>query len=531
MMIGDEARQAKHIALAQKAFSSVIVLCSKIIVFANQSNPASIFLAMLSDMLVYLRYLEIYYPTRLQQVLDQNDGFGIDIIPDIPCANRKCVSELSSAKKFKEYEFPSSFIVNFWGTGITLLSLVVAFALILAMQVLFKSCKLPSLVIRKIRASMQWSFMLMNFVSSYGEIVVFSALEFRSRPFSQGWRGLSFTAGVLTNMLSIFVFVKMIKIINKVQKARIRAGVSPQTPQGHLSPHQKWKDCEVLFETFNQGSLLQQMFFPIFITRLYIFYLVISYLESCPLAQMIIICVLNSTIVIYILVVRPHRTKVDTLECIVPEIVLLVVNLCVLSLAILDKANMEAKTARESLGEAVIWINTAFYAGGAIYLLVRIVSKIIQMIKTRRNRLADLSGNIRSLARTTARDPNLSQIASSDNSLAVTKVNIQSGNNQSHSRSIPIDDSNSYFSYPQQNKSILFEEPTHNDGGPLNERHTSKQKKKKKKNNLTNKGETINEVTQEERNIQPNQRRNLRLKGRKALNNVRGMNDPNNAVF
>ena len=56
---------------------------------------------------------------------------------------------------------------------------------------------------------------------------------------------------------------------------------------------EKWTSYEVLFETFRDNSLYQQLFFPLFVARLYLFYFMIAYLENNLLTQIVIIAVLN----------------------------------------------------------------------------------------------------------------------------------------------------------------------------------------------------------------------------------------------
>jgi len=86
---------------------------------------------------------------------------------------------------------------------------------------------------------------------------------------------------------------------------------------------------------------------------------VIAYLYPYPLAQAIIIVLLNGAILAYLLIKRPMRKVINFIQQVAIEGSLFVFNMCVFILAILDAQKSENWSAREGIGNVLIALNVA----------------------------------------------------------------------------------------------------------------------------------------------------------------------------
>ena len=376
--------------LMQNVLNGAINTCSRAIALLASQNPAAIFLAMLADMFIYLRYLKINYPSKLQHILDSSEGFSINIIPDMPPQFVALFPNSTLPGKFNDYHFPSRFIVNFWQPTITLLALLVSLGLVSFFQAMTKKWTFINLLFIKLKKSLKWSFSLMIFISYYGEIVLFSSFDLRTNKFGGTWEDVSFSACILINLTSFCIFGKIITVILAARKMRQTAVAQRQVPQlSHSQDSSRPKGYEMLYEDFKDNSLCQQMFVPIFVLRLYLFYLVIAYIENEPLTQIVLITLMNVGMLVYLGLLRPHKSKIELIVSIVEELVILIVNICVLALAILDEAGAYSEQNRNALGDIIVWINTAFSVVGVAYLVINLLVKavkIIQIILQKRNK-------------------------------------------------------------------------------------------------------------------------------------------------
>ena len=387
-----EHSQAKNIAATQKVLGAALGSCAAILSAMNFANPTVMLINILSDMLQYLRYISISYPPKLQTVLDSADTFSINILPDIPSSLAAHFPNTTLPANFQKYDLPSSFFINFWSSGIDLLLMVIGFVAVLVVTKCSANgcCRRIQQYFVKMKQAMKWNFMLVMFLSYYGQIVFYTSFELRQKFFSAAGPIISLILCLAINIVSIFVFAIMLKVVTvaiRLAKNRI-ATVSPSAQHHQTTDLVKWIDFSMLFESFHDHSFLQQVYVPLFTIRMCLFYAFISYLYSYPLTTMTLITLMSIIAVVYLVFVQPQRSRIELYECIFPECVLLLINICVLVLAILDKKSADVQSAREITGDMVIWVNTVFRAISTAYFSIKMLVQITGKIRAACNKSA-----------------------------------------------------------------------------------------------------------------------------------------------
>ena len=369
---------------AQAIAGAVVTSCGAIISTVNSANPASVFLLISLDMLQYLGYVKIRYPSKLQLMLDSTDSFSISIIPDMPDKLVQLFPNSSLPSNFQKYNLPSPFLVNFWHPGINLIALAIALGVILTTEKCTKKCGgIVYSYCLKAKCAIKWNLALVLFMSTYGQIVLFSSFEFRTINVFRFSSIISFLTCITMNAVALYILIRMTNIII----SRRRSTTNPQTP---ASPIQEanWTNCTILFEEFKDQFLLQQAYVPISIVRTYLFYVIIAYLYPYPLAQMVIITVLSVLMVLYLVILRPPKQKITLAEYIVPEVGLLLMNVCFTILAGLDASQPHNdQKNRNLIGEIIIGIKTGLGITGATYFLIRTFINAVKGVIMINNRL------------------------------------------------------------------------------------------------------------------------------------------------
>ena len=143
----------------------------------------------------------------------------------------------------------------------------------------------------------------------------------------------------------------------------------------------RWKDYGILFEEFKDSSLLHMMFVPLMTLRIYVFYTVIAYLYAYPLIQMCLIILLSALTLLYLTLVRPHQHVLGLIEFGVQEVLLLIINICVLILTILDRWNIQAIDHRKAIGNVIVWVNFGCSSGISLYFALKFLVEIVLQIK------------------------------------------------------------------------------------------------------------------------------------------------------
>ena len=376
--------EIKKLDKVQGDFDTMRNIASKVIIFINFANPSCVFLNIMIIMPTYLRYLSIRYPTKLQYLLDMSDQLSITIIPDMPSKAVKAFPQIDLPGRFGYYQEASSFTVNFWDAIITIS--IVAFILLISFLLSLYAWKrkIIGVICNKAVQALKWNFCLATFIPFYQDIVLSSSFEFRAAPsFLNNWQYFSFAECILINILSIFIFAKIVSAIFLIKKdLRISSNSSTQTQQQQFNGLAEWKDYKILYEAYKDTSLTHLMFVPLMIIRTYIFYATIAYFYFSPLAQMCLITSLSAFMLLFIVFVRPQRHKVEVAEAVILEVTLLVINISALLLAIFDTADVEVNDARSTIGDIIIWTSVGFSIGGCLYVVLKSIVQVAIVIKT-----------------------------------------------------------------------------------------------------------------------------------------------------
>ena len=374
----------------QEGLSQVLTSCVILAIFLNIATPtATIYPVIIVNMLQYLKFLDILYPPRLQYMLDSSLDISLNIVTHFPKSLEVYVPNHTIPRRFARYNIRSSFLVNFWSSGLTfLILLLVVFLVQILEHFTSKYHKLNSLI-RRVRQELRWNLCLITFIPYYKNIVVFTSLELRTVHLNAFLPVLSLLYCIFMNVVAIVVIIKIIKVIKTAwdsYKTQSNKPSGSKTFLAEIQTSRTLKDYEVVYKDYKHHSLLQQSFLFYTVVRLYVFFLIIGYMFDHPVAQMVLILIINLVMLAYFSLIRPHQRKIQLAECLVGEVALLIVNICTLALSILDTMGAEAIVSRVRLGNAIIGINLSLIMGSCLILLIKIGLQLSKMYKHMRNR-------------------------------------------------------------------------------------------------------------------------------------------------
>ena len=103
-----------------------------------------------------------------------------------------------------------------------------------------------------------------------------------------------------------------------------------------------------------------------------------------PLAQAVMITFLNLGVIIYLLWRYPLKNPVKLLQNIVREVVLMLVNGCVVALAIFDAMRIQNERNREKLGDIIMYCSIIFSWLELVFLLIHAI--FISIVKWKESR-------------------------------------------------------------------------------------------------------------------------------------------------
>ena len=176
----NEIAQAKALITSGKVLDNVKAVTSRAITLISSTNPAAIFMNMFNVMLRYLKYLNVQYPAKLQYILESDESFSINLIPDMPPSAEAVFPSAELPAKFGYYQLPSSFFVNFWSSSVTIAGLLIILGLSFCVDFVIKNNKPIKSFCRRLKSILKWNYILAIMMSYYGDIALFSSFEFRT---------------------------------------------------------------------------------------------------------------------------------------------------------------------------------------------------------------------------------------------------------------------------------------------------------------------------------------------------------------
>ena len=273
---------------------------------------------------------------------------------------------------YLKHNLHSSFLVNFWED---LMNLLVAFAMAFAFLIFEKLSRaldwpIPETIFQTLRIITKWNFCIMVLMINIDDIILFSALEFRSLDFSANYSGISLTIAL------IFLFIILLSIpafIYLFKKKRKNQTIS--------------QDFQVLFNGFRNNSIFSQLFFIIYIFRIGIPMLIAVCLEITPIGNTVLQILLSLAILGLLIIKKPFIKKINHYQFLLFEFLITLMNLSMFLLTILSTKNQQNSKFAILLADFVIIGNDLINLMLLVFLIIKLhieVKLILSFIKTRK---------------------------------------------------------------------------------------------------------------------------------------------------
>ena len=350
----EEIEQIKQITEAAGTIGSISDSGGLVSSILNPSDPTSMSMGALTKMLQYIKFLNITYPPKLQVMFmhqESNSSFNAKV------ANKLSESFINRPlpDRFGYYHMKSNFIVNFWQSLVILLAIFGLTMFLIFLSIVTVHHKRVNDLVNKILSAIKWSVFFIIFSGTYGDIMLFSAFEFTTTDFDELYSIISFFICCIINILALLILIKII-MVNLALRRRKNMKVH-ETEDPMINPEKDFEDYKAVYECYKDKSFDQQIFLALYVLRVSLFNIIISYLYKNPLPQAIFILLLNLAMVVYLIIKKPMKKLINLIQQLTIESLLLVFNVCVLILAFADNANNDSIDTRNNIGEVMAAIN------------------------------------------------------------------------------------------------------------------------------------------------------------------------------
>ena len=385
IITGTVATVAQTMDTGRTIVSSAAVLATLL----SSSNPSSFFMASLCKFPYYTKHMNLDYSDNLKQVFASQTSDEIS-----PKGFFKLQSSLREkmsgsrllAETHIQYNINSSFLINFFPALLSLLIVLSIGLYAWVIRVLIKNkTSIAYLIFDKIVNMVKWNFFFGFSLYYYDGLIYYTSLELKAYHTSQSASTISIIVCLLVNLGAFAMIGQAIRIVLNRRKVNIKIHAKTTIDTDDLFD-EKYKAYKVVYEPFKDQTLIQQGFYVIYSIRIYLYFVIFSYLLNYPIAQTILMLILSIATIACLVITKPLKSKLKFVQYTVQEAILLMIGILIFITAALGKKNLSASS-KETIGYMIIACYFAFLLFSSVMMMIQLVISImelIQFIKSRR---------------------------------------------------------------------------------------------------------------------------------------------------
>ena len=374
-MTDDEIQTLSRIINIGTQVATGLAVLQSTIVYKEASGFSTIILI---KMLYSMKYISITFPTALQAVLSYQDSDFTSITFSksflVTLFNKFHTHELP--ENFQQDYISSTFLVNFWDSLMTILLALLVILLLIILEYCTRFMKNHD-IFKVLKQIFCWNFSISLFLTYYNGIILYSSFEFRTEKFETYREIINFCVCILVNLFAIAIPIKAFSI--GIQANRISKVFSREHSQQQIDDaNKKIAGYEVIYTNIRPNSFFKHIYLFIFILRIYGSFAIISYLFEHPVVQLALMISLNLLMLLYYLILLPFKSWANTIFCSVQEVILLIVNVCLLLLA--DYTDSSDETTNNRIGYVIIYSYVVFVLFGSLWIFLKLVIEILRLL-------------------------------------------------------------------------------------------------------------------------------------------------------
>ena len=336
--------------------------------FCMESNLAK-FLT-LTRIIHHARYLDVKFPPRANDFLARHPRNILPIRSEagMPYSFKQKFKASPLPYVFERYHVPSSFLVNFWNDFI---SVIIALIIALLFQILnvsawnFPQNRVTALI-PLLKRLTQWNIPVVLIATNIDEMIIYASIQFRAALSNQAEKA-SLAICVIVFISAIVFLAGMIYLIRKI------VGFSTWSSEDNST---RWPSVYIFTGAFRQDSVFTRLFYFIYILRIAFPAIIGSALISSPISQSVIYVAVSVSILTFIVWMKPITKKVNHVQLVILEALVLIVHACLLGLSVLNVKGKSQSVGSVILGDLIIIVNTLINAHAIIFLAIKVALQL-----------------------------------------------------------------------------------------------------------------------------------------------------------
>ena len=319
----------------------------------------------LAKLIKYVKFINLNLPPmKSKRSFESSDSYSFSLPTSftikMPSSLKAHLHKYPLPAVFENKGIQSSYLANQWESlsAFFIFFLIGAFFGVLEIVLnKFTRFRILRLIVSKFRMITKWNLLSFLFFNTYDDITFYAIIEFRTLHLNSFWSFISFFTCIIVTCVAIYLLANVF-IVSKARMATLKKIASaPLKEEEDIKFYKKWESHQVLYSGFEEESLLKKSCLLVLTCQPIVFYLVIGTLFEYPLVQTILLTLITLAVIIYLMREKPMKDRFNHFVAMTFELLCLIVNVCLLILAILQHKNITGGSTTSGACEAIIFSN------------------------------------------------------------------------------------------------------------------------------------------------------------------------------
>ena len=374
-------------AVLQTTRSGVVGVASYSLLASNLisiGSSSGITIGILAKMLQYIKYLKIGYSESLTELLLlwKNNYVSLQVLPSFSEGTKESFGLELMPENFAKWDITSSFISNFSGELASFGIVLFALFLVKVFERLNKTKSwLSAEKVRYVKILVH-NTLIMVLYNNLGDILFYSLLAYQYAKTDSFVTIVSLVASIIFCIGGLLALTFHLSLLFRYERFRKEGKSLIESEEIGLI--KKYGSVAILFKELREEKFSQQAFMFFFVIRDILCSLLLATIFEQTQIQSILILLLNLLMLGYLLISRPYKPKLEFLQEVFSEMILLSVNLSMLVMAILESTHTLTPKTRDDMSAVIILTNYTFNVMILIFVFMKLYVEIKEIIHSRK---------------------------------------------------------------------------------------------------------------------------------------------------
>lgn len=339
--------------------------------------------------LMLFKYCDVGFPPNIEQLFDlvssnsSSSAGSADILNLFTTLANEYSQGGGTTNRFNKFGVKAFFLSNMGSFFFVMPLVLLLIGVLNILKTLFKNTSLARTISRTLLPNFQWNMVLSSIIGAQTKLALAWSLQF-SNPFGNVYCIVNFVIALVCLLAILAVYIAIVfKISWYWSIVRERCFLSRQVL---VKAHTKQKKLGILWKSYDVKTTVGRYFLLLQMVKNTLVVMIIFALYNYPLAQCYTLLFLSIIYLIIIGIGRPFKRVIDTLNCIMNEVWLLLEEILMTVFATNKTHYFLTLNSGNMLGWVMIGIILLSLGSNILCILAAIIQSIIEKLRKKKRK-------------------------------------------------------------------------------------------------------------------------------------------------